>query len=264
MDLGLKGKVAVVTGGSSGIGLAVARGFAAEGAQVAICGRNEKRLSEAADGIRADFGTRVVSIGCDVTSPEEIGRFAARIDEQFGGADILINNAGAGSEETIMEAPDERWQQFWELLVMSVVRTSRAIVPSMRKRGGGVIVNNASICAVQPLYHEPIYDVMKAAVVMFSKCLANELIRDNIRVNCINPGLIHTPAWEAGAESLGQREGVGGKEYMERIADRYTPIGRFGTAEELADFFLFLCSERASYCVGSTYYVDGGWLRVTT
>jgi NAD(P)-dependent dehydrogenase (short-subunit alcohol dehydrogenase family) len=145
-----------------------------------------------------------------------------------------------------------------DLLVISAVRMSRALVPFMRKRGGGVIVNNASICAIQPLDHEPIYNVTKAAMVMFSKCLANELIRDNIRVNCVNPGLIHTPAWMAGAESLGKRDGITAEEYLDRIAAQYTPICRFATPEELANFFVFLCSDRTSYCVGSTYYVDGG------
>jgi NAD(P)-dependent dehydrogenase (short-subunit alcohol dehydrogenase family) len=99
---------------------------------------------------------------------------------------------------------------------------------------------------------------------MFSKCLSHELIGDGIRVNCVNPGLILTPAWRRGAESLARNEGLTVEQYFDRIAKEYTPIGRFATPEELAHFFVFLCSERASYCVGSTYYVDGGWLNVTT
>jgi NAD(P)-dependent dehydrogenase (short-subunit alcohol dehydrogenase family) len=141
---------------------------------------------------------------------------------------------------------------------------SRALVPSMRSRGGGVIINNASICALQPLQRGPIYAVCKAAMVMFTKCLSNELIKDNIRVNAINPGLIQTLGWERPAEKLGAAEGITGQEYLDRVAKEYAPIGRFATPEELANFFVFLCSERASYCVGSSYYVDGGWLRVTT
>jgi len=151
-----------------------------------------------------------------------------------------------------------------DLVEQSSVRMSRACVPWMRKRGGGVIINNASICAVQPMYNEPIYNTVKAAMVMFSKCLAHELIADNIRVNAINPGLILTPAWQNWAEKAAKAEGITAEERLDRTAVEYTPIGRFATAEELAHFFVFLCSDRASYCVGSSYYVDGGWLRVTT
>jgi len=186
------------------------------------------------------------------------------VHREFGGADILISNAGMGSEETIVDAPDEKWQYFWDLQVMAAVRLARGFVPLMRERGGGVVINNASICARQPLWHEPIYNTVKAALVMFTKCLAHEVIRYNIRVNCVNPGLILTPAWRKGAESLSRQEGMSVDEYFDKIAKDYTPIGRFATPEELAQFFVFLCSDRASYCVGSTYYVDGGWLNVTT
>ena len=108
---------------------------------------------------------------------------AAAVSDAFGGADILVNNAGTGSNETIMEAADEKWQAYWDLHVMAAVRLARGFVPMMRERGGGAILHNASICAVQPLWYEPIYNVTKAALMMFSKNLANEVIKDNIRVN---------------------------------------------------------------------------------
>jgi NAD(P)-dependent dehydrogenase (short-subunit alcohol dehydrogenase family) len=174
----------------------------------------------------------------------------------------LINNAGVGSNETIMEAPDEKWQYYWELHVMAAVRLSRALIPLMRHNGGGVILNNSSICAKQPLYYEPIYNTTKAALSMFSKCLAHEAIQYNIRVNTVNPGLIMTPDWRKTATQLGEKEGITADEYLDRLAKEYTPIGRFATPEELARFFVFLCSPMASYSVGSTYYVDGGWLNV--
>lgn len=264
MELGLEGKVAVITGGSTGIGLAVAKGLAAEGVQVALCARTRQKVEAAAAEVKKTHGVRTMGMVADVTKPADIAPFVARIQKDFGGADILINNAGEGTGETIMDASDERWQYYLDLLLMSAVRMSRSLVPSMRRRGGGVIINNASICAVQPMFNEPIYNVVKAAMVMFSKCLAHELIKDNIRVNCINPGLILTPSWQAGAENLAKGEGMTAQEYLDKIAVEYTPIGRFATAEELANFFVFLCSDRASYCVGSSYYVDGGWLRVTT
>jgi NAD(P)-dependent dehydrogenase (short-subunit alcohol dehydrogenase family) len=147
---------------------------------------------------------------------------------------------------------------------MAAVRMSRAMVPFMRSRGGGVILNNASICATQPLGYEPIYNVTKAALVMFSKCLANEVIPDNIRVNAINPGLVMTPDWQKTAKLLTEDKDITWEAYLEQIAKDNAPIGRFASPEEVANFFVFLCSPRASYCLGSTYYVDGGWLQVIT
>ena len=261
MDLQLTGKVAVVTGGSAGIGLAIAQGLAAEGAQLALCARDETRLRAAASQIP---GVRVLTIPADLAAPGEAEGVAAAVTAEYGGADILINNAGTGSEETILSAPDERWQAYWDLHVMAAVRLARSLAPGMKARGGGVILHNASICATQPLGYEPIYNVTKAALVMFSKCLANELIGDNIRVNAVNPGLVMTGDWVKTAKLLTEGTGQSWQDYLQKIADDNAPIGRFATPEEIADFFVFLCSPRAAYAVGSTYYVDGGWLNVTT
>jgi NAD(P)-dependent dehydrogenase (short-subunit alcohol dehydrogenase family) len=261
MDLQLTGKVAVVTGGSAGIGLAIARGLAAEGAHVALCARDETRLRSAAAEIE---GVRVLTVPADLAVAGEPERVTETVTAEFGGADILINNAGTGSEEKILTAPDERWQHYWELHVMAAVRLARAFAPGMKTRGGGVILHNASICATQPLGYEPIYNVTKAALVMFSKCLANELIGDNIRVNAVNPGLVMTGDWVKTAKVLTEGSDQTWESYLQKIADDNAPIGRFATPEEVADFFVFLCSPRASYSVGSTYYVDGGWLNVTT
>ena len=261
MDLGLENKVAVITGGSTGIGLAVGRGLAAEGVRVVLAARDgDLAQSEAAD-IAGNFGVPALGTATDVTVVANIDELAVVVDERFGGADILINNAGIGSAETIMDAPDTRWQHYWDLHVMAAVRLSRALVPGMRRRGGGVILNNASICATQPLGHEPIYNVTKAALVMLSKNLAQELIGDNIRVNVVNPGLVLTAGWTEPAKA---EAGDAWKAYLDGVALEKAPIGRFATPEEVADFFVFLCSDRAAYCVGSTYYVDGGWLGVTT
>ena len=261
MDLELKDKVAVVTGGSVGIGLAVAQGLAKEGVQLVLCARDETRLLAAADEIADTYGVQAVGVQADVSKIADIERVLKSVEERFGGVDILINNAGTGSNETIMEAPDDKWQYYWDLHVMAAVRLARGLVPGMLKRGGGVIIQNASICAKQPLGYEPIYNVTKAALMMFSKCLSNEVVGRNIRVNCINPGLVLTPDWKKTARQLTAGTQVTWEQYLDGIARDNAPIGRFATPEELADFFVFLCSPRASYCVGSTYFVDGGWLR---
>jgi NAD(P)-dependent dehydrogenase (short-subunit alcohol dehydrogenase family) len=261
MDLGIKDKVAVITGGSLGIGLAVAEGLAQEGVHLALCARDEARVVEMARQIADKYGVQTIGVKVDVGKKDDIERFLSEIEKAFGGADILINNAGTGGGETILEAPDEKWQHYWDLHVMAAVRLARHFQPIMVRRGGGVILNNVSICATQPLPYEPVYNVTKAALAMFTKCLANEFIQYNIRVNAINAGLILTPDWVKTAKMLTEGKDTTWEQYLEQIAKENTPIGRFATPEELAHFFVFLCSPLASYCVGSAYYVDGGWLK---
>jgi NAD(P)-dependent dehydrogenase (short-subunit alcohol dehydrogenase family) len=261
MDMGLRDKVAVITGGSVGIGLAVAKGLAAEGSHVALVARDAGRLDAARSEVAAGAKVKVATIACDVATAEGCATAIAAIQKEFGGADILLNNAGTGSNETIMEAPDSKWQYYWDLHVMAATRMARGLVPMMRHRGGGVILNNASICASQPLWYEPIYNVTKAALVMLSKTMATEFIKDGIRVNAINPGFVLTPDWIKTAKQLTADSGGDWQGYIDQLAKENAPIGRFSSPEEIADFFVFLCSARASYSVGSTYFVDGGMLK---
>jgi 3-oxoacyl-[acyl-carrier protein] reductase len=261
MDLGLRGKVAVVTGASTGIGRAVVEGLAAEGTHVVMAARGAGRLESEARRVADGHNVQALPVACDVATADGCAALALAADERFGGADMLVNNAGAGSNETIMEAPDEKWQTYWDLHVMAAVRLARGIVPGMRRRGGGVILHNASICAVQPLWYEPIYNVTKSALMMFSKTLATELVGDNIRVNCLNPGLVLTPDWIKTAKLLTADTGGDWQGYLDGVAREHAPINRFATPEELASFVVFLCSDRASYSVGSTYFVDGGMLK---
>lgn len=261
MKLALEDKVAVITGASTGIGFAIAEGLAAEGVHLVLAARGEDRLREAAQRLTDAYPVQVVPVVADVATVDGIGRLKAATDSGFDGADIVINNAGMGSNETVMQAPDDEWQAYWDLHVMAAVRLARAMVPGMRARGGGVILHNASICAKQPLWYEPIYNVTKSALMMFSKVLAHELIGDNIRVNCVNAGLILTPDWISTAKKLTAETGGDWQGYLDDVAREHAPIQRFGSPEELANFFVFLCSQRASYAVGSTYAVDGGMLR---
>ena len=261
MDLGLKGKVAVITGGSVGIGLAIAEGLAAEGVKLVLAARGYERLQQEASRLAGEYRTRVDAVACDVATRDGTDALIEATRKAHGGADILINNAGTGSNETVMEAPDEKWQAYWDLHVMAAVRLARGLAPVMKARGGGVILHNASICATQPLWYEPIYNTTKAALMMFSKCLATELVGDNIRVNCVNPGLILTPDWIKTAKQLTADKGGDWQAYLDGVARENAAIKRFASPQELANFFVFLCSERASYSVGSTYFVDGGMLK---
>jgi len=231
--------------------------LAAEGVNVVLAARGAERAEEEAARIAGAHGVRALGIGCDVSTAEGCTALIGAV-AGFGGADILVNNAGTGSNETIQEADDDKWQYYWDLHVMAAVRLARGLVPQMKAKGAGVVIHNASICAVQPLWYEPIYNVSKAALMMFSKTLANEVVGDNIRVNCINPGLVLTPDWIKTAKALA---GDGYEAHLQGVADEAGGMKRFATPEELADFFVFLCSDRASYSTGSTYFVDGGWLK---
>jgi 3-oxoacyl-[acyl-carrier protein] reductase len=261
MDLGLKDKVAVITGGSVGIGLAVAEGLAAEGANIVMAARQEDRLKKEARRVGKEYGVKTLAVACDVATAKGCDDLIAAVQKKFKGADILINNAGTGSNETIMAAPDEKWQAYWDLHVMASVRLARGFVPLMKKRGGGVVLHNASICAAQPLWYEPIYNVTKSALMMFSKTLATEVVKDNIRVNCINAGLVLTPDWIKTAKQLTADKGGDWQGYLQSVADEHATIKRFSSPQEMANFFVFLCSDKATYSIGSTYFVDGGMLK---
>jgi NAD(P)-dependent dehydrogenase (short-subunit alcohol dehydrogenase family) len=226
-----------------------------------MAARQAERLNSEAQRVAERYAVRTLAVAGDVATAVGASALIAATEGEFGGCDILINNAGTGSNETIMEAPDEKWQYYWDLHVMAAIRLARALCPAMMRRGGGVVLNNASICAVQPLWYEPIYNVTKSALMMFSKTLANEVVKDNIRVNCINPGLILTPDWVKTAKQLTADSGGDWQGHLQGVADEYAAIRRFGSPEELAHFFVFLCSNKATYSVGSTYFVDGGMLK---
>lgn len=257
MDLQLEGKLAVITGSTKGIGLGMARAFAREGADVLINSRSTNAVEDVARAIADEFGVRAIPVASDVSTEHGC---QAIIDAaaQAGGADIFISNAGTGSNETVADAPDDKWNDFWDLHVMAAVRLSRGLADQMDAKGGGAMLMNASICAVQPLWYEPIYNTTKAALLMFGKCLSSEMIKRNIRVNTVNPGLIRTPDWENTAREL---RGDDWESYLQDVADEHADIKRFGSVEELANFCIFLCSPCASYSVGSAYHVDGGMLK---
>ena len=257
MELGLSGKAAVVTGASKGIGLGIARAFAREGANVVVTARTREAIDAAAAQIAAEFGVEAHGVASDVSTADGCEAIAAAA-RRLGGADIFVSNAGTGSNETVMEAPDEKWLEYWNLHVMAAVRLSRSLARQMERKGGGAILMNASICAVQPLWYEPIYNVTKSALMMFGKCLSAELIGRNIRVNTINPGLVRTPDWEKTAREL---RGDEWESYLQEVADEHATIRRFASVDEIADFCVMLCSERASYAVGGAFHVDGGMLK---
>ncbi|SDP82228.1 SDR family NAD(P)-dependent oxidoreductase [Desulforhopalus singaporensis] len=260
MDLKLKGKKAVITAGASGIGRAIAEGLAREGVDIFIVDFNEALGKKVTGELEKKYNIKALSIKTDLSKSDRYSGLFNQIKNDFGGIDILINNVGIASREKIEDANDEEWQFSWNLNVMAAVRMARGLTPIMRQRGGGAIINIASTYGKQPMDENPIYCVTKAALVMFSKCLANEVVVDNIRVNCINPGYTLTPPMKKYNEYLAEKLGINENEVIRQIL-KDVPVGRFASPEEIANIVVFLCSPLASYCVGSTYFVDGGWLR---
>ena len=260
MDLELRGKTAIVSAGSKGLGKAIALGLAAEGARVAICSRSPDNLSQAAQEILTKTGSEVLAVPVDVMKPDAIVNFVDTVVQRQGKVDILVNNAGGPPMGAFADFEDEDWENAFNLTFMSVVRFVRAVLPHMRKTGAGRIINVTSTSVKQPLEGLLLSNAIRPAVIGLAKSLANELAADNILVNNICPGSIHTDRIKenvaAQVRSTGQTEESIMEGYHAKI-----PLGRLGEPVELADLAVFLASERASYITGTTLQVDGGLIR---
>jgi 3-oxoacyl-[acyl-carrier protein] reductase len=251
MDLQLKEKVALITGGSRGIGLRTARLFADEGCHVAICGRDTAPLASAAEELRQK-GVRVAAIQADVTQATEAEKVTEQVITELGGIDILVNNVGGATGGTLLEATDEDWNRTFELNVFQIVRMTRLAVPHLRQRGGGAIVNVASISGWQAqLVGTAQYGASKAAAIFLTERLALELVNDNIRVNTVSPGSI---IWEDGSWDRFRQKNP--QSFDAYVRDGF-PMGRLGKPEEVADVIVYLASPRANWINGRHIPVDG-------
>jgi 3-oxoacyl-[acyl-carrier protein] reductase len=252
MDLGLAGKVAIVTGGSRGLGLASARALAAEGAHVVICGRTPSTLDAAARELASVSGnaSRVLAVQADVSSEADLLRLVDATVAQFGGVDVLVNNVGLGKGGGLLDTPDDVWQQAFDQTLFPAIRASRLVVPHMQQRGGGVILLIASIWGRES-GGRMTYNAVKAAEISLGKALAQQLAPSNIRVNSVAPGSI---LFEGG--SWHQRQQADPEGIAEFVA-RELPFGRFGRAEEVGDVVAFLASARATWISGACVTVDG-------
>jgi 3-oxoacyl-[acyl-carrier protein] reductase len=254
MDLGLRDKVAVVTGASSGIGLETARRLSAEGAQVLMVARDADRLAGEAEQIGAEF------LAVDVTDPEADDRIVATCAEQMGGIDVLVNNAGTSFARALDALTDADWQGQWDLHVMGPMRLMRAAAPRMAARGGGRIVNVCSSAGKRPSLTNAAYSVTKAAQLSLSRVFADAFAADAVLVNAVTPGPVASPLWmDAGglAEQTGSAKGVSREDAVQAQAEK-VPLGRFAEPHEVADVIVFLCSARASTVTGAAWSVDGG------
>ena len=250
LDLGLVGKVAIVTGGSEGLGRATAERLAREGARVAICARRKDVLERAAGEIRGATGGEVLARATDVTRAEEVEAFVAATVAQFGGVDILVNNAGTSAAAPFEQVDDRAWQADLDLKLVAAIRFCRLVIPIMKQRGGGRIVNVTTVGGKAPAARSVPTSVTRAAGINLTKSLANEYAADRILVNTICLGLVKS------AQMARRAKGDLDAHYREMA--RQVPIGRIAEAAEFADLVAFLVSERASYITGTAVNFDGG------
>jgi 3-oxoacyl-[acyl-carrier protein] reductase len=252
VDLQLTGKVAIITGSSRGLGLASARALAAEGASVVMCARGAARLEEAAESVRRD-ATRpdsVLAVQADLASEEGIEHVVASAVDKFGGVDILVNNVGLGRGAGLLDTPDDVWQEAFDQTLYPAIRASRAAVPHMKARGGGVILLITSIWGREG-GGRMTYNAVKAAEISLGKSLARELAPHNIRVNSVAPGSILFPGGSWDTRQKADPEGLAA------FVKRDLPFGRFGHDREVGDVVCFLASSRASWVSGACVPVDG-------
>jgi len=246
VQLGLEDKICIVTGSTSGIGLAIARLLQAEGAHVVTCGRRDGGIGE-------------LHVVADLSRPGEPERVVTAALERFGRVDCLVNNVGGTDIRRFDELTDEDWESSWQLNVMSAVRAIRVALPGMRERGEGTIVNVASTAGKRPSTTMPDYSVAKAAMLSLSRLVADLYAREGIRCNAVTPGPTASEAWlgEGGlAEQQGDRDEVLAKVAAGR------PLGRLAEPDEIAAVVVFLCSPRSSYVTGAAWSADGGTVAI--
>src|SRR5437867_8023865 len=244
MDLGLRDRVCVVTGSTGGIGLETARLLVDEGARVVTSGRSGAPAVGEALHLQADLSR--------AGEPKRVVETAAA---ELGGIDCLVNNVGVARQARFEEVPDEEWDAYWQLNVMSYVRAIRAAVPMLR-RGGGAIVNVSSTAGKRPSTGMPHYSVTKAAVLSLSRLVADLYAKDGIRCNAVTPGPTATQAW-LGEGGLADQQG-GDRDEILRKVGAGRPLGRLARPEEIAGVIVFLCSDRAAYVTGAAWSADGG------
>jgi 3-oxoacyl-[acyl-carrier protein] reductase len=252
MDLGLREKVAIVTGSSRGLGLASARALAAEGCLVCLCARNESTLEHARHDVAASAvgDERVIAIAADVSTPHGVKAVVDGTVSAFGGLDILVNNVGLARGATLIDTSDAEWQEAFDQTLFPAIRASRLAVPHMKQRGSGSIVIIASVFG-REAGGRMTYNAVKAAEISLAKSLAQQLASSNIRVNSISPGSI---LFEGGSWWRRQQENPAA---IAEFVKHELPFGRFGTPEEVGDVVAFLASPRASWISGTSVVVDG-------
>ena len=258
-DLGISGKVALITGGAGGIGRATAKALAAEGVNIALSDINGDALQQAVAEL-SPFDVKVTSGVVDITKPELTEPFEKKVIEELGSIDILVNNAGAVKMQDLLALPEAEFRRNADLMLFSTVRLIKEVGPRLRDQGWGRIVNVSSIFGKQPGGILD-YDTLKAAIVMVTKDFGNYFARDGVTVNAVAPGPVSTPMWYAPGklgDQLAAAMNMDRDAAIQAYADQNIPMGRYAKPEEIANAITFLASSRADYITGQTLSVDGG------
>jgi 3-oxoacyl-[acyl-carrier protein] reductase len=260
MDLGLKNKVALVAASSQGLGRAVAEELAAEGASLVLCARDSRTLAETAASIAEKTNAHVLAVPADVTVAEDIKRLVDAANERFGRIDILVTNAGGPPAGRFEQLTHEQWENAIRLTLLSAVELTRQVLPGMKGRRWGRIINITSIAVKQPVENLLLSNSLRAGLTGFARTLANEVAADGITVNNVLPGYTRTERLDELATMMAEKQGISPNEFRGKW-EKEIPMARLGEPREFAAMVTFLASERASYVTGTSIQVDGGWIR---
>jgi 3-oxoacyl-[acyl-carrier protein] reductase len=260
MDLGLRNKVALVAASSHGLGRAVAEELASEGASLIICGRNESDVETTAAAISKRSGVEILGVKADVSRPEDVARLVDSASARFGHIDILITNAGGPPTGTFETLTREEWESATRLTLFSAIELIRQVLPGMKERGWGRILNITSITVKQPVEGLLLSNSLRAGLTGFARTLANEVATYGVTVNNILPGYTRTERVEELATQMAARQGISAAEFKAKW-EQEIPMRRLGEPREFAALATFLVSERASYITGASFQVDGGWIK---
>ena len=260
MDLGLKGKIALVAAASRGLGRAVAEALAAEGATLVLCSRKAETIQQTANEIAAATGADILALPCDVSQADEVARLVQSAVERFGRIDILVTNGGGPPAGPFDSLSADAWEAATRLTLFSAIELARHVLPGMKDRRWGRILNITSIAVKQPIDNLILSNSLRAAVTGFARTLANEVATFGITVNNIMPGYTRTERVEELAKMMADKEGITPAEFVARW-EKEIPMRRLGEPREFAALAAFLVSERASYITGTSIPVDGGWIR---
>lgn len=263
MNLNIQNKVAVITGGDSGIGLHTAILLANEGARIVLSDMDPSKLEQSADTIRKEVSSASIhAISCNINENDSVLQLAQQVATQFNGADIVINCAGArGAAGDFLTLTDEDWMQTIQTDLLGAVRICRAFIPQLQQKNWGRVILIASENAYQPYEEESPYNACKAGIINLSKCLSRAYSREGLSFNCVSPAYIETPMTDAMMDQLAKDRGTSKEEAIQWFLKNERPhiaVGRRGKPEEVAAVIAFLVSDQASYVNGSNYRVDGG------
>jgi len=261
MDLGLKDRVALVGASSQGLGKAIAKSLAQEGAKIAICSRNQRTLEETRQALEAETNAKVISVVADLSLKQDIEKLLETVQAKLGAIDILINNTGNPPAGRLMDLAESDWEQAYQLVLMSAIRLTKGVIPGMMEQGWGRVINIATSAVEQPRGDLLISTTFRTGLAAFSRALAADLARYNVLIHTVCPGVISTDAMLNLAKKMAAAEGITVETAEERLAFG-VPMRRMGEPEEIAALVTCLASDKLNYMTGQTITMDGGKLTV--